>query len=73
MSMNIKFIFNGNEYQILVHPNDYELFPNKVFISLLNQNQYEVKSNTSNEVFQSLIQYFIDKTQPNTISMNMSN
>ena len=51
MSMNINFIFNGTEYQILVHPNDYELFSNKVFISLLNKNQYEVISNVSNVVF----------------------
>lgn len=58
------FFFNNKKYPITIQSKDWLLFSRDTYIALLKNNQIDIPSDISPEVFQSFIKYFEDGELP---------
>lgn len=70
-ALTSEFIFNHEKYEINIVTDDFIHLPSHIIVSLYNLKQYEVQSNISKEVFQSLCQYFSNHQLPNIDESNI--
>lgn len=63
--VQVRFIFNNNEYKVLIQSEDYNNFPLET-VRILGRNlPIHIPESISDDVFQSLISYFENHLQPN--------
>ena len=62
--LKVKFLFKSKPFSVSLQRKDYQNLPQPVLLSLLIQQQYEIKSDVKEEIFQSIIEYFVHETVP---------
>lgn len=59
------FIFKSREYEVSLKENDFKNLPKSILTSLYKTKKYDIQTPVNDEIFQSIIGYFVEGKLPN--------
>ena len=59
------FVFKSSEYEVSLKENDFKNLPKSILTSLYKTKKYDIQTSVNDEIFQSIIGYFVEGKLPN--------